>query len=366
MRSFHASRAIFIVSYIIGRYISILVLKSAFFALALLLTLFSILGLVETLEEVGKGTFTTFNAVSVMILEIPNRIIELLPISTLMGSVMGLGVLANNHEASAMRASGLAVKSFSKIIILISLAIAIAAFVAQNYAVPIAEKQVQRIKAYAVDQTDYSADGFWSKKNNHLIRIESLTRNSLAKSIEIYELSDSGKIARIITAENARIQANGLWELIGVVDRNLRLEEKRSKKIIPSLMWQSFLSADQLDALVTPPHALSTYDLLNYMNANQKDGVSTRSYEIIFWQRMMLPITLVAMGMIGLPIALSSVQSRSTGVRSLVAGGIGISFYLFQQITGHLATLLELSALVSVVIPPIIILCLALHYAKKI
>lgn len=353
-------------TYIIGRYISALVLKSGLFSLVLLLALFSVLGLVELLEDVGKGSFTILNAMSVITLEIPNRVIELLPISVLLGSVMGLGILVNNHEVSAMRASGLAISSFSKVIIFISLILSAFVFLAQNYLVPAAEKQAQRIKAHTIDQTNYTADGFWSKKNNQLIRIESLAGNNAATSIEIYQLSETGKILRIITAENAKIRLNGLWELKTVVDRTLNPTAKVSKKIIPSLLWQSFLSSEQLDALVTPPHALSTYELLSYIKVNRRDGVDTRSHKLILWQRLVFPISLVAMGIIGIPIALSSIQARSTGVRSLFAGGIGIGFYLFQQMAGHLATLLELNATVSVIGPPVIILWLAIRYTKRI
>mgnify|MGYP001178662849 CR=1 FL=1 len=353
-------------TYIVGRYISTLVLKNGLFALTLLLVLFSILGLVEALEDVGKGSFTVVNAISVIILEVPNRVLELLPISILLGCVMGLGALASNQEVSAMRASGLAVMSFSKLIVYVTLTISVLAVLAQNYVVPSTEQQAQRIKAYTLEQTNYTDDGFWSKKNNQLIRIEAFASDSMVGALEIYELSQSGNILRAITAENAQIHSNGLWELKNVTETKLNPSDPPTKRVLPSLTWKSFFNSDQLSALVTPPRALSTFDLIKYIRANENDGVGTRTHELVLWQRLAVPLMLVAMALIGVPIALSSVQFRSTSSRSLLAGAIGIIFYLLQQISGHLATLLELSPAMSVLGPPIIILLLAIRYTRRI
>ena len=362
----HSPKAVVSMTYIVGRYISTLVIKNGLFALTLLLVLFSILGLVDILEDVGKGSFTVVNAVSVILLEVPNRVLELLPISVLLGCVMGLGTLASNQEASAMRASGLAVISFSKLIVYVTFAISLLAVLAQNYVVPSTEQQAQRIKAYILEQTNYTADGFWSKKNNQLIRIEAFASDNIVGALEIYELSQSGNVLRAIRAENAQIRSDGLWELKNVTETRLNSVEAPSKRTLPSLTWKSFFTSDQLGALVTPPRALSTFDLIKYIRTNQNDGVGTRTHQLVLWQRLGFPLMLVAMALIGVPIALSSVQFRSTSSRSLLAGAIGIIFYLLQQISGHLAALLELSPAMSVLVPPIIILLLAIQYTKKI
>jgi len=268
-------------TYIVGRYISTLVIKNGLFALTLLLVLFSILGLVDILEDVGKGSFTVVNAVSVILLEVPNRVLELLPISVLLGCVMGLGTLASNQEASAMRSSGLAVISFSKLIVYVTFAISLLAVLAQNYVVPSTEQQAQRIKAYILEQTNYTADGFWSKKNNQLIRIEAFASDNIVGALEIYELSQSGNVLRAIRAENAQIRSDGLWELKNVTETRLNSVEAPSKRTLPSLTWKSFFTSDQLGALVTPPRALSTFDLIKYIRTNQNDGVGTRTHQLV-------------------------------------------------------------------------------------
>ena len=53
-------------------------------ALLLLLALFSFMSLAEELEDVGKGGFTLADALMVVFLTTPKRIVELLPVSTLL------------------------------------------------------------------------------------------------------------------------------------------------------------------------------------------------------------------------------------------------------------------------------------------
>ena len=91
---------------LIDRYIVLNFLKAAGAVLVLLLVLFSFLALTDELDEVGQGSFTTVDAIAVVILTLPTRIIDLLPVTALLGSVLGLGALANHSELLALREIG--------------------------------------------------------------------------------------------------------------------------------------------------------------------------------------------------------------------------------------------------------------------
>ena len=59
-------------------------------ALLLLLALFSFMTLADELEDVGTGAFTLPDALWVVFLTTPKRIVDLLPVSTLLGGLIGL------------------------------------------------------------------------------------------------------------------------------------------------------------------------------------------------------------------------------------------------------------------------------------
>ena len=83
---------------IIDRYIARNFLSGTAIVLAILLPLFGFLMLAEELEEVGNGTFTSFDALIVVGLSLPRLMLDLLPVTALLGVLIGLGAMANHRE----------------------------------------------------------------------------------------------------------------------------------------------------------------------------------------------------------------------------------------------------------------------------
>src|SRR5210317_2563988 len=93
-------------------------------ALLLLLALFSFMALAEELEDVGKGSFTLPDALMVVFLTTPKRIVELLPVTALLGGLLGLGTMANNHELIAIRSGGLSKVRIARTVTVLALLLA--------------------------------------------------------------------------------------------------------------------------------------------------------------------------------------------------------------------------------------------------
>ena len=74
--------------------------------LLLLLALFSFMALAEELEEVGSGSFTLADALMVVFLTSPKRIVELLPVTTLLGGLIGYGVADLLTGSQVLAATG--------------------------------------------------------------------------------------------------------------------------------------------------------------------------------------------------------------------------------------------------------------------
>ena len=76
---------------ILDKYIVVNFLKGLFPVLLLLLALFSFVALADELEKVGKGTFSQIDAFLVLLYTSPRRIVDLMPVTALLGGLMGLG-----------------------------------------------------------------------------------------------------------------------------------------------------------------------------------------------------------------------------------------------------------------------------------
>jgi lipopolysaccharide export system permease protein len=135
---------------ILDRYIARHVVMGTLLVMGLLLSLFTVFAFMDELSRVGKGSYTTLDAVQYVLLLIPGLIYQLFPITALLGCTIGLGVLASNSELTIMRAAGI---SLNKIVwstmkvgmVLVALTLIIGESVA-----PVAEQYARTLRSVAI------------------------------------------------------------------------------------------------------------------------------------------------------------------------------------------------------------------------
>lgn len=94
---------------LLDRYIGMAIAGSTLIVLLALLALFSFGSFVAELDVVGKGDYTLVHAAQYVLLTLPRLAYQLFPVIALLGSVIGLGILASNNELVVMRAAGISV-----------------------------------------------------------------------------------------------------------------------------------------------------------------------------------------------------------------------------------------------------------------
>ncbi|MCB1748518.1 MAG: LPS export ABC transporter permease LptG [Gammaproteobacteria bacterium] len=344
---------------LLARYIAEHFFKAAGIALAVLLSLFSFLALAEALESVGEGSFTTADAISVVLLTTPARFLDLLPVTTLLGSVLGLGLLANHHELTAMRAAGLSAARLARTLAAIAAALVAVAIALQFVVIPAAERKAQEFRARTLEQTARGGAEFWSRHDQRVIRVGEVAFGRIPRDIEIYEMGPANHLVHVLLAVRADIESAHRWLLHDVEERVID-GDTVSGRHLESLPWPSFLSPDQISTLVSPAHALSPIDLYRYLRETAGSGLDTREHQVRFWHQVSLPLTLFGMTLLGLPLVAGAVRARSTGLRTIIGGAIGIAFYLFERITGQLALLLDLDPAFTALVPALLVMTAAL------
>lgn len=68
-----------------------------------MLVLFSLFELMTQLDDIGKGSYQVLDVIVFICLTLPRRMLDLMPISTLLGGIIALGLLADNRELLAMQ-----------------------------------------------------------------------------------------------------------------------------------------------------------------------------------------------------------------------------------------------------------------------
>jgi len=346
----------------IDRYIMQRFLAGLWPVLLLLIALFSFMALAEELEDVGKGDFTLLDALMVVFLTTPKRIVDLLPVATLLGGLLGLGAMANNRELIAIRTAGLSKIHIAKIVTLLAVLLGIFITVLQFSVVPGFEREAAQLRGQSLEGTDRDpgrTGGLWTRNGPYFIHVNEVQFDRTLADVEIYAIDEQGGLSQLVQASRADYAGNGTWLLSGVL--NSELEESHVQETSQiSMRWQDLLSAEQASILMLPLQALAPHDLVRMIANLKRNQLDTHEYEIVLWQQVSLLPGLLAMALLSLPFLLGSVRSVSAGQRVIIGGMIGIGFYLVQQLSGHLAGILGVNPPLAILTPPFILLAIAI------
>jgi len=346
----------------IDRYIMQQFLTGIIPVLILLLALFSFMLLAEELEEVGKGSFTLPDALMVVFLTSPKRIVELLPVTTLLGGLLGLGAMANQRELIAIRTIGISKQRIAQTVAVLAGFLCIFISFLQFQVVPGFEREAATLRSQATKSMDTaigSSTALWTRNDNNFIRVNDVLSDRTLSGIEIYATGDQGQLTELIQASRAIYAGQENWLLVDVMQSKFE-NEQVFETPMDRLLWNSLLSAKHAAVLMLPLEALAPDDLINTISTLRKNQIDTHQYEIVLWQQVSLLPSILAMALMSLPLLLGSVRHVSASQRALVGGLIGIGFYLMQQLSGHLAGILGLNPALLILAPPFILLAIAI------
>ncbi|MFN2164803.1 MAG: LPS export ABC transporter permease LptG [Anaerolineae bacterium] len=347
---------------ILDRYIASNYLKGLLPVMVLLLALFSLVALADELEQVGKGSFRQVDAFLVILYTAPRRMVDLLPVTALLGGLMGLGAMANHQELIAARSSGLSKAHMAWPVFKAVLLVAALAMMMQSILVPASERAASEVRSKSLEQTTLEDGGrlqFWTRSRENFVHVNDVLFNRILQGVEIYTTGQNGELRQIIQARQATIVGQDTWLLDGVTQTRLEgmtaIEEQ-----IDRLSWTGLLSEEQANILILPLEALAPVDLVRYILYLRANGLDTHHFQVIFWQQISSIIAILAMGLLSLPMLVGSTRGISAGQRIMTGGIIGIVFYLLQQLTGHLAGLFNLIPSLTILTPVIILLAISI------
>jgi lipopolysaccharide export system permease protein len=347
---------------LIDRYIAANYLKGMLPVMLLLLALFSFLALADELEVVGQGTFRQIDAFLVVLYTSPRRIVDLMPVTALLGGLMGLGAMANHQELIAARAAGLSKARMARPVFQATLMLAVMVVLMQSILVPASERAASALRSKSLEATSVGNTGrlnFWTRSGHNFVHVGNVLFNQVLEDIEIYQTGQLGKLKTYIHAEQATIVGTDTWLLENVTRTQLSGMSAQEDRL-DRLEWEHLLSQEQTDILILPLEALAPHDLVLYIRHLRDNDLDTHHFRVIFWKQISIAISVIAMGLLSLPLLVGSTRGISASQRILLGGILGIVFYLLQQVTGNLAGLFNLVPSVTIMTPVLVLLAISI------
>lgn len=335
-------------------------LRGAAPVLLALLALFGFLDLTEELEDVGTGAFRSRDAIMATALSLPTRAIELLPVSALLGTLIGLGALAGNQELNAMRAAGVSLRRIAMPVCLAVSSLILLIAILQFSVVPRLERDVARLHARTsfMAAGDQLVESRWIRSQGNFVRIGEVGRRGVLRNVDIFATDGNGSLRQLLRAERANILDDGRWLLYEVRDSKPGTESS-SESHHARLRWNSGLGAEQSANLVAPVEALAPNDLYRYILVLEDNQLNAMRYRVMFWQKIGLPVELLAMALIGLPFILGTSRNRAMVQRVAIGAGLGVLVYFSNHLVGQAAVIYRIDPLLAGVAPDVLLLGLA-------
>lgn len=333
--------------------------------LAVLLSLFE---LITQLDDVGKGSYQLPDALFFVLLTLPKRILDLLPITTLLGGIVALGTMADHGEIVGMEAAGVSVPRICMTVLATSLLLMLAAGLLAELVVPAMEQEARKSHARAISSDegiDLSREGFWVRRGTSYIHVEKMLGKGVATHLDIFEFDDQRRLRTYTHAKSAVLQDNRQWMLHNVTERRIDDGEITTRQL-STLALDAFLNADQAGVLGLPPYSLSTPELIRYIETLKVSGQDADPYAIALWRKVSVPLATGAMALLSLSFIFGSTRSISAGYRITIGSFVGILLYFIDQMSVQWGLLLNLSPVVTAMLPVVLVSAITLVRLRKV
>jgi len=347
--------------FILQRYIGMSVVRGFLLLALIMVSLFSIILLIDELDQVGTGSYNWWLALKYVFYHTPKLLLDFAAFISLVGSIIALGALASNHELVAIESVGVSPRGVVNSVLFAALILMILVLLNAQFVIPATLQTAHIEKTLAVEgKGDFISEaGYWAQSNHRFIHIKDVENGRIPVDVEIFEFNDQYKLLRYLFAEKVLLANEKLWQLQNVtikevVDGELKVER------LAKAQWESFLTATQLGVIVSKPEALSISNLYHFVQGLKQRGEQFYRYELLFWQKLTTPVSAAIMILLGMPFVFGSQRSVSTGKRITLGVLAGIAFYVVTQIVTHVGSSMLWPPLVIAILPASVVLAILL------
>ena len=346
---------------IVSRYIQRNIHLGTLGALLVLVSLSLFFVFVRELDDLGEGNYGLPQALEYIMLSIPGRIVEFIPLAALLGSILSLGALAGNSEIIAMQASGISLGRMITAVLQAAMLLALISFLLGEWIVPDSETTARKMKNLSKQATTalQSGESLWIKDDSRVVHIQALLPNGFARGVEIFELDENGKLVSTLRAERAE-PGNAGWELREVSQSIISAQEITTRNL-DKLLYAGNLSPEILQVLMIKPHKMSSMDLFAYLSFLEENGLDSSLERLIFWKKMFAPLNVVIMCLLALPFVIGSQRQSTGGQRLLIGILLGLAFVALDRLLTQLGNQLGINALLVAFLPGLLFLSLAFY-----
>lgn len=341
---------------LLSRYLMRTILSSTALVLAVLLALAGLFQFIGNLDDV-QGDFELPQVFLYSLLRLPQISFEMLPMATLIGSLLGLGALASKSELVVMRTAGVSIARLSGMVAVSGLVLLVLAGLIGEFIAPPLDFFARNLRAEArFSQTERaSGNPAWVKDGDVILHLERVNSEFEFGGVYLFRFNTDRSLKSIARADNSGITDDDRWLLENY--RETRFESGGVQTTSSSLTLESLdVGTDVLGITLVKPVSLSARGLLSYIDYLRRNELSAERYEMELWSRIATTSTVALMPVLALAFVFGSLRSAGAGSRLMIGVMIGLGYFLASETLANSGQVFNLNPAIVSWIPTMALL----------
>lgn len=321
-----------------------------FLVMVVVLSLDLIFAFIAELEDT-RNDYDTLQALWYVMLTLPRRIYDYLPLGAFMGCLIGLGSMASSSELTVIRAAGVSLKRIVWSAMKPALVVVLLGVVIGEYVAPPAERYAQSEKAMALGagKNVASAHGVWHREGNVFMHLNAVQPNGVLHGVSLFRFSDDMQLESSSFAERGIYQGDH-WSLEKVRTTHIEEDSTRLEKQ-QVLRWETGLTPQVLSVLIVKPENLSMTGLYTYASYLDEQDLNAANYWLAFWKKTLMPLGTAVMVLVAISFIFGPLRSVTMGFRVFTGLLVGLLFKYMQDLLGPMSVVYGFNPMLAVLIP---------------
>lgn len=351
---------------LLDRYIAKTILAAIALVTLMLAGLQVFILFVNQLGDIGKGDYGILQAALFVFLQLPYQVYLFFPMASLLGCLIGLGIMANHHELVVMRAAGMSILQVTAAVLKAALVVIIIVTLIGETVVPKLEQYSndQRIQALSGGQTLRTTKGMWLRFQNDFISIGFVMPDNILQKVYQFRFDDSHhlRLARKIERIDYR---NGVWHAYGIAETTL-FDGRTQVRNIDEMIWDVKLKPTILSVSSREPNEMTLHELRKFLRVQKMSQQTAHNYQLAYLQRIMQPLSTVVMMMLAIPFIFGPLRSSTMGSKLLMGASVGFGFYIINRFFGPVSQVLQLPPEIAAIGPTCVFALLGLYLMRRV
>ena len=342
------------------------ILASTALVLLALLSLGGLFEFISQLEDV-QGNYGIPEALLYAALRLPQLSFEMLPIAVLIGSLLGLGALANSSELVVMRTAGISVLRLAGMVAVSGVVLMVLTALIAEYIGPPLDffARNMRDEARYENASEDIGNAAWIKDGPVILHLERVNTEFEFGSVFLFRFNEDNTLRSIARAENSGIDDADNWVLENV--RETRFENDGVQVVESSLAVESFeVDTELLGVTLVKPISLSARGLLSYIAYLRRNELSAERYETELWSRVSGTVAVVIMPVLALAFVFGSLRSAGAGGRLMIGVLVGLGYFLASEMLANSGQIFDLNPAIITWFPSLALLMVTVFALSRV